>query len=189
MRSESDAATSNQVNAHRDPGRFDPAAVTRPDQKLLTYYAWVSLLTVLGFPFVYIAHYIKYRTLHYSFDDEGVSMAWGLLFRREITLTYRRIQDIHVKRNLFHRWLGLASVAVQTASGSAGAEMILEGIRDPEGLRDFLYSKMRGARGDDAPAGSHADAGAQSPDDEALALLREIREELHALRVARGVTS
>ena len=41
----------------------------------------------------------------------------GHSLRREIHLTYRRIQDIHVTRNLFHRWLGLATVGIQTASG------------------------------------------------------------------------
>lgn len=181
MRSDTGTAAPNFDEKPGGASRFDPAVITRPDTSLLTYYTWVSLLTVLGFPFVYIAYYVKYKTLRYSFDDEGVSMAWGLLFKREITLTYRRIQDIHVKRNLFHRWLGLASVAVQTASGSAGAEMILEGICDPESLRDFLYTKMRGARGDE----SESAPGAPTHDDEALALLREIRDELAALRGSR----
>ena len=28
---------------------------------------------------------------------------WGLLFRHEVYLTYRRIQDIHVTRNIVER--------------------------------------------------------------------------------------
>lgn len=75
-------------------------------------------------------------------------MTYGILFRREIYLTHRRIQDIHVTRNFVQRWLGLATVVVSTASGSSGAEMTMtiEGIREPEELRDFLYRQMRGAR-------------------------------------------
>jgi putative membrane protein len=104
------------------------------------------------------------------------------LFRREIFLTYRRIQDIHVTRNLFHRWLGLAAVAVQTASGTSGAEMTIEGIRQPERLRDYLYRQMRGARTDRSDA---AEAGtAIAPADEALQLLRDIRDELQRRRPA-----
>jgi putative membrane protein len=128
----------------------------------------------------------KYHTLKYTFDDKGVSMSWGVLFHREIYLTYRRIQDIHVTRNLFHRWLGLAAVAVQTASGSSGAEMTIEGIRNPESLRDFLYQQMRGARGDAEIVESEGESVQSSPattqDDEALILLRDIRDELRAQR-------
>ena len=114
-------------------------------------------------------------------------MSWGILFRREIYLTYRRIQDIHVSRNLFHRWLGLAAVAVQTASGSSGAEMTIEGVFEPERLRDFLYSQMRGARGEGDDTTKDEDAAlATGPDDEALRLLREIRDELKELRTFKG---
>jgi putative membrane protein len=159
---------------------FDPARTTRPAPVLLRYYLIVSALTIVGFPFVFLPLYFKYHTLKYAFDEKGVSMSWGILFRREIYLTYRRIQDIHVSRNIIQRWQGLASVAVQTASGSAGAEMTIEGILQPEALRDFLYAQMRGARGDvDA-----ADAGtaATAPDDEAIALLTEIRDALKGMR-------
>ena len=165
---------------------FDPASITRPDPALRTYYILVAACTIVGFPFAIWPFMFKYYTLKYTFDDKGVSMSWGVLFHREIYLTYRRVQDIHVTRNLFHRWLGLASVAVQTASGSSGAEMTIEGIRNPEALRDYLYTKMRGARGDhdgdgipDSPAQA---AATQAPDDEALVLLRDIRDELRSLR-------
>jgi putative membrane protein len=149
----------------------------------LRYYViTTALATLCILPITLIAllpSLFKYRTLRYSFDDEGVSMAWGVLFRREINLTYRRIQDIHVTRNLFQRWMGLATVAIQTASGSSAPEMSIEGILRYEELRDFLYSRMRGARGE-----TEAKAGAPStePADEALTLLREIRDGLIALR-------
>jgi len=171
------------TNEDNTPVRFDPASITRPEPALLTYYLWVSLMTLVAFPFVFLPHYFKYKTLQYRFDDKGVSMSWGILFKREIYLTYRRIQDIHVTRNIFHRWLGLAAVAVQTASGSSGAEMTIEGIREPERLRDYLYSRLRGVQGDTAGVADDAvGAGA----DEALALLREIRDGLHALNRTRN---
>ena len=64
--------------------------------------------------------YFKYHTLRYKFDDEGIGMSWGVFWRREIHLTYARIQDIHLSRGLFERWLGLATIQVQTASGNSG---------------------------------------------------------------------
>jgi putative membrane protein len=164
-------------------GHFDPTAITRPDPALLRYYIVTAMIVTLCFVpvtlIVLLPSLFKYRTLRYRFDDEGISMAWGMLFRREINLTYRRIQDIHVTRNLFQRWMGLATVAIQTASGSATPEMSIEGILEVDELRDFLYSKMRGARGE--PEVERAET---APADEALGLLREIRDELAALRGA-----
>ncbi len=162
-------------------GSFDPANITRPDSALMKYYLLTALLTGPLFPIAILPLFFKYETLRYRFDDDGVSMSWGFLFRREIHLTYRRIQDIHLTRNLVQRWMGLATVAIQTASGSAGPEMSIEGILAAGPLRDYLYAKMRGARGEaeptsaaDTEAGRGVPPGA--PDDEALALLREIRD-------------
>ncbi len=161
---------------------FDPKSITRPDPALQTYYFIIAALTLAGFPFVILPLLFKYHTLKYRFDDKGVSMAWGILFHREIYLTYRRIQDIHVSRNFIQRWMGLASVAIQTASGTTGAEMTVEGIRRPEKLRDYLYTKMRGARGVSEAGTEEGEAEEQPPGDEALALLGEIRDELRGLR-------
>jgi putative membrane protein len=115
--------------------------------------------------------------MRYSFDEEGISMRWGILFRREITLTYARIQDIHLTSNVVERWLRLARIQVQTASASAAAEMTIEGLHEFERVRDFLYSKMRGVRataGSPHPAAAHAEGLA--------AVLREVAAEIRALR-------
>lgn len=164
------------------PAAFDPRAVTRPAPVLLRYYTIVSLAALIAFPIVWLVEFFKYETLKYKFDDDGVSMSWGILFRREINLTYRRIQDIHVTRNIIQRWMGLATVSVQTASGSATPEMQIEGVLEYEALRDFLYSKMRGAKGggDDAAVSGTHDAGLGA--DEPAALLRQIAADLAAVR-------
>jgi putative membrane protein len=159
--------------------RFDPAAFTRPDPALLRYYTLVAAATVVAFPFVWLPYFFRYQTLRYAFDDEGVSVSVGLLFKKEVVLTYRRIQDIHVKRGLLQRWVGISTVAVQTASGASGAEMTIEGVRDPEALRDFLYARMRGAKDEHEHEVEDGTAVA-APADEALALLREIRDLLKA---------
>ncbi len=169
--------------------RFDPAAITRPDSTLLQYYIIVSLLTLVGFPFVFLPLFFKYHTLKYRFDESGVSMSWGILFRREIHLTYRRIQDIHLTRNLLQRWMGLATVGIQTASGNTGPEMSIEGVLQAEQLRDYLYAEMRGAKGDSSAAVTSGPGRAPdttSPSDEALVLLREIRDALRRLGKGHG---
>ena len=167
-------------------------ATLEPDPKLFTYYILASLLLGPAFVFALVPLYFRYHTLRYEVDDEGITMRWGILFRREVSLTYARIQDIHLSSNLVERWLGLAKIQVQTASGSATAEMTIEGLPQFEAIRDFLYSRMRGAR-DRAPAG--APLASASPDGAAAALsagsteelaaaLREIAAEVRALRTA-----
>ena len=166
--------TLNICIRQKDHGRwpsmttFDPRRIERPDSSLMKYYVIMSILTGPGFFVLILPLFFKYETLKYRFDDEGMSMSWGILYRREIYLTYRRIQDIHLTRNIIQRWLGLATLTIQTASGSSGPEMSVEGILEAEPLRDYLYTKMRGAR-------EHHEVKEQ-PHDEALTLLREIRD-------------
>ena len=57
--------------------------------------------------------------MRYRFDTDGIHMRWGIVFRRDVLLNYSRIQDIHLRSNLIERWLGLARIEIQTASGSA----------------------------------------------------------------------
>ena len=165
--------------------------ITRPHHRLLTLYTLRSLLTTVLFPIIFLRLYFKYHTLKYRFDGEGIAMSWGLLWRKEINLTYARIQDIHVSRGLLERWLGLATVQIQTASGSGSAEMSIVGLTQYDALRDFLYSKMRGARfGEQAPGSTGGAEGATAPSertetDDAVALLTEIRDEIRALRSRR----
>ncbi len=160
---------------------FDATTITRPIPALHRYYLVISIFALILFPFVYVPFLIRYKTMRYSFDDTGVSMRWGYFFRHEVYLTYRRLQDIHVTRNIIERWMGLAKVPIQTASGTSGATMKIEGVGDPEGLRDFLYERMRGARAYD-----HAASDDEDSNEKITSLLVEIRDALREDRVARG---
>jgi len=182
------AATRHHMNhdaaltrEHAGAAIFDQLPVLlRPSTRLMTYYALVSLLFGPAFFIALVPLYFRYHTLRYEIDREGITARWGILFRREVMLTYARIQDIHLTSNLIERWLGLAKVQVQTASGNAGAELMIEGMPQFESIRDFLYTRMRGAK--DRPPEV---AGAGTPD-ELAAALREIAGEVRALRLAIG---
>jgi putative membrane protein len=176
---------------------FNPRLIERPDPLLMRYYFFCSLLALPAFPIVLFTYWCRYITLRYKFDDDGVSMSYGVFFKREVNLTYRRIQDIHVTHNLLQRWMGLATISLQTASGSAQAEMSIEGVLEPERLRDYLYARMRGARDEAAPvvatlatpaqtqwpAGSTGTGAATMPsaDGRTLQTLIEIRDALQML--------
>ena len=169
--------------------------IERPHRTLLRYYAlglvvYLPVFPVL--PFVALLLYFRYHTMRYRFDQQGVMMRWGILFRREIVLAYARIQDIHLTSNVVERWFGLARIQISTASGSAAAEMTIEGLREFELVRDFLYTQMRGA-GATAPA----PVGAVREESAAMATLcdalHQVSDDLRAVRMAletsRGKTS
>jgi len=160
------------------PQLYAVKELTRADRKLLWLYVLrTGSLCLLGpwFLVAMVPLYFKYHTLRYRFDEEGIGMSWGILWRREIYLTYTRIQDIHLSRGLFERWLGLATIQVQTASGSSGSDMSIVGLTEFELVRDFLYSRMRGAEADRADVAAH---------DPQLELLRELLGEVRRLRLA-----
>ena len=170
------------------PSESEIFALERPESSLMYYYAFLSLLAGPFFFVPLIPLYFRYHTLRYRFDDEGISMRWGVLFHREINLTYARIQDIHLVSNVVERWLGLARIKIQTASGSAKAEMTVEGLPQFQALRDFLYARMRGTKEGTAAGArrSRTEQGAAvdgDAADELTATLREVAAELRALRV------
>lgn len=154
----------------------------------MTYYLLTCVLTGPLFPILIVPAFFRYHTLRYRFDADGISMRWGILFRREINLTYTRIQDIHLTSNIVERWLGLARIQIQTASGSASAEMTLEGLESYETVRDFLYARMRGHHEDVLPAPAPvALEGAAAPGVrealvEAAQSLRQAAADLRAMR-------
>ncbi len=165
--------------------------INRPDRVLWTYYLLSCLVFPPLFPILVLPMWFRYHTMRYRFTYEGISMSWGILFRREIIVNYARIQDIHLRSNIVERWLGIARILVQTASGSSSAELTIEGLKQFEAVRDFLYSKMRGVK--DA---THHNPTATSPAPAAVAgldsavagevaiTLREVTRELRAIRQA-----
>ena len=157
----------------------------------MTYYVIVAVLTLLAFPITVTVLYIRYRTLRYRFDDEGVWRRQGLLWRREVNVSYRRIQDIHLTNGIIQRWLGLATVSLQTAAGSATPQVTIDGVLEAETLRDYLYTKMRGVRDGSQGAeptthGQERTAPNEVSGDETLALLADIRDSLRRFEERLG---
>lgn len=159
-------------------------AIERPHPRLWKVYIVRILASGPLFVITLPLLYFRYHTLRYKFDDEGIHMRWGILFRREVNLTYARIQDIHLTSGPVQRWLKLSDVHIQTAAGAATAEMKIEGLLEYPLLRDFLYSRMRGnrAQGEGAQTAT-ADSGLG--DAQLLAAeLQAVTEELRGARLA-----
>jgi membrane protein YdbS with pleckstrin-like domain len=161
-------------------------ALERPHPALWKYYIITAVLTGPGVVFTLPYLFFRYHTLRYRFDAEGIHMRVGILFRREVNLTYARIQDIHLRSGIMQRWLGLANLEIQTASGSATAELVIEGFKEYEAIRDFLYTRMRGYQSGHAavPSAASVSPGTQGGAEgaEMVWLLQGIRDELRRTR-------
>ncbi len=164
-------------------------SISRPHPRLLTLYVIRSVLSGPGIVLALPISLFRYYTMEYKFDPTGLTMSWGYFFKRQTTLSYSRIQDIHLETGIIQRWLGLADIQIQTASGSADAEIVIEGILEYEDVRNFLYSKMRGYK-DLAAARQHAAPSAAERNDagtahgEELEILQAIAAELAGARAA-----
>ena len=164
-------------------------AIERPDAALFKYYVLACLVIPPLFPILIVPAYFRYHTMRYKFSDDGISMSWGIIFRRQTIVNYARIQDIHLRSNIVERWLGLARILIQTASGNQSAELTIEGIKEFELLRDFLYARMRGvkdgrtsAEGQGAISTAGTAGSAVAGVDELTSVLREAVRELRAVR-------
>ena len=162
-------------------------AIERPDPALFKYYVLACLVIPPLFPILILPAYFRYHTMRYKFSEDGISMSWGILFRRETIVNYARIQDIHLRSNIVERWLGLARILIQTASGSQSAELTIEGIKEFELLRDFLYARMRGVKDTKGSTPVQATVGTGTgggtpAGDELTAALRDAVRELRAVR-------
>ncbi len=185
-----EANTRRDFHLDTQTAPFDPRETQIPSSRLLTYYILSSLLSgpliVISLPFLWM----RYMTLRYEFEESGLRMRVGMLFRNETITAYRRIQDIHLTSNVLQRWLGIASISIQTASASMAPEIVIEGVSEPEKLRDWLYQRLRGTQPVDAVvAVSENDSeNASLVNDEVTQLLTEIRDNLARLvdRDSRG---
>jgi putative membrane protein len=145
-------------------------AIRRPEPALLVLYVLQSMVLLCAAPVLLVPFYFHYYTLWYRFDAAGVSMGHGILFRKELQLTYARMQDIHLSQNILERWLGIGTVTIQTAGSGASGNLTIVGVKDYDAIRDYLYARMRGVH--EEPHEERADG--QGTD----RLLTEIRDAL-----------
>jgi putative membrane protein len=108
-----------------------------------------------AFPVTMIVLYIKYRTMRFRFDHEGIWKRQGLLWRHETNVAYRRIQDIHLTNGHHSAVAGARDGEHSNGRWFLNAEVTIDGVLEAEALRDYLYTKMRGVR-DGAHPAAHA---------------------------------
>src|SRR5687767_7107396 len=75
-------ATGAMANPSMNAAVTNPlVGIRRPAYRLFLYYLLQSLLAGPFLVFVIPVRWFRFRTLRYTFDAEGVTVRWGILFR------------------------------------------------------------------------------------------------------------
>ncbi|MFH1085850.1 MAG: PH domain-containing protein [Chloroflexota bacterium] len=130
---------------------------------------------------------LYYRSISYHLDEDAVLVRKGIITKTEQMVPYRTITNIEMKRGIFDRWLGLGTIAIHTAgySQQTTAEAKLVGLTDYQRVREELVAALRRYRGAAEP-GIGVGAPAAAAPDEPAQLLRQLLDEVRAMRGGAG---
>jgi len=140
--------------------------------------ALVLLVLLVSFWSFWIPLY--YTTVVYRLTDDEISWARGVWFRRTGIVPYARITNVDIVQGPVMRRFSISSLKIQTAGYSAQAqsELSLEGIEEPEELREVIMGFVRGSKAAGDATGMEPTP--RSTDAAILTELRAIRELLEA---------
>jgi membrane protein YdbS with pleckstrin-like domain len=160
----------------------------------------LAALVVVVVVFVrYLLVRLDYDFRYYVVTDRSLRIRQGAWRTEEATYTFANVQNVSVEQGPVERVLGIANVKIETAGGgmvpgSKGVSLahqgVLAGIADAEGVRDKILARLKHYRdaglGDDRGRGaeSMAPPPAQGFSADAVALLREVRDEAKRLEWA-----
>jgi membrane protein YdbS with pleckstrin-like domain len=128
---------------------------------------------------------VYYRSLRYEIHEDEVVVYAGIITKSVKHVPFRTVTNLKVSRDPFDRMLGIGQLGIQTAgmSGNTGGpEESLAGLVDVQGVYEQVARELRRFRGAMSPtqANNEGDSLSLPPGDPAL--LREILEELRAIR-------
>src|SRR5690606_33015047 len=87
--------------------------------------------------------------------DRSLRIRRGIWDIMEHTITFENVQNVSVSQGPLQRYFGIATIIVETAGSSSGEgenvhaignKAILEGIDNPEEIRDLIMERVRASR-------------------------------------------
>ena len=155
---------------------------------------WLALEAVAvavflaSIPVTYFLQRLNYEMRWYIVTDRSLRIRSGVVWLREMTMTFANIQGIRVNANPIERLLGLANVEVQSAGGggshnshggtqSSGHVAKFAGVDNAAVIRDLIVERLRVYR--DSGLGEKT---VEAREPLALSAAREALQETKALR-------
>jgi membrane protein YdbS with pleckstrin-like domain len=122
---------------------------------------------------------LYYESMWYELREDEISWKRGVWFRTTGIVPYNRITNLDVRQGPFMRYLGISTLAIQTAgySGQAVPEIRIEAIEHAEELRELLRSMIRSSPAHDDGTGNRIVSSSEGTpvDRQILAELKSIR--------------
>lgn len=120
--------------------------------------AWVLAgLGVLTMGAAVVSAYLRVRHTDYVLTDAHVYKKSGILSQRVTGLGLDRVQETTLSKGIAGNYFDYGTVAISTA-GSAGTDLALTDLNDPESFRDLLQERVREASTGEGDEGSPVDA-------------------------------
>jgi putative membrane protein len=112
--------------------------------------------------------------MHAELTDRSLHLRKGVWFKVDKTIPLDKIQDVALHHGPVMQSLGLCTLRVETAGGSAQgtADAMLTGVVDAEAFRDAILEQRDLVT---------ANVGAAAPTSSDTELLGEIRDSLHRI--------
>jgi len=103
-------------------------------QYLRTLFMALSLLAVyLFFSLVYQVFHWGFYT--YRLEESYLHIKAGVIFKKERSVKRERVQTVNIRTGIIQRWLGLATLEVETAGGGNESELSLTAVAHDEARR------------------------------------------------------
>ena len=144
---------------------------------------WPIVFSVIFLLWLISAPIIKLwiKNLSYYIDEDRITIHKGILSKIKQNVPYRAITDFQLHRSLYDRFLGIASIKLQTAGQSptaTGFEAKLSGLINWDNLLEQLRAKVKRLY----PSSVTLETTSSTANDNAL--LEKILEELKGIRNA-----
>jgi membrane protein YdbS with pleckstrin-like domain len=116
------------ISDEKIPGLILAAIIT--GIALLILYSFI--LSILGFP-----------KKGYLLREKDISYKTGLIFYKQISVTFNRIQHVEVSQGILAKLFGLSAIKIFTAGGSA-SDLSIPGLltEDAQKLKTFISEKI-----------------------------------------------
>lgn len=77
----------------------------------------IAALAFVIFLASFIWEYLVWRNYTFSIEEGGIKISHGVVRKKDRDIPLGRVQNIDIRRNIFHRILGIAEVDFETAGG------------------------------------------------------------------------
>jgi putative membrane protein len=143
---------------------------------------------------IYFWSHAYIRKYHFEFTEERIIVKRGVFTKRVVNLPYDRIQNVVISQGILERLAGVYSLNIETAGGPVrqssmafGSDAAIQGLEDPEPLKDFIHWMVKRTKDGVTDDGVSFTSARTGKDKTQLAMLRELQAISASLRSIEGI--